>query len=116
MIEDPDRFEAQRLRLLRPRDRVRPGVGGTPAVELALPALGNHHPDIHVCPHPSAATARVAIRPARPRASVSPTSPPASLSSAAWSCRRRSTRPSSPTRIPVSLYTSDAADDLLCVD
>src|SRR5450759_2952123 len=70
VIEDPDRFEAQCLRLLRPRDRVGPGVGGTPAVELALPALGNHHPDIHVCPHPSAATARVAIRPARPGRSL----------------------------------------------
>ncbi len=50
MIEHPQRFEAERLGLLRELDRPRPGVGRIPAVVFALPALGRHQSDLHPRP------------------------------------------------------------------
>ena len=50
MVEHPDRLEAQGFGLAGALDRVRPGVDGVPAVVLALPSLGDHHPDVHACP------------------------------------------------------------------
>ena len=47
MIEDPQRLEAEGLGLPRELDRPGPGVGGLPAVVLALPALRRHQPDLH---------------------------------------------------------------------
>ena len=53
VVEDPQRLEAERLGLRGELDGPRPGLGGVPAVVLALPALGHHQTDLHPVPCPT---------------------------------------------------------------
>ena len=50
VVEDPQRFEAETLGLLRHLDRPGPCRLGFPAVVLAGPALGHDHADVHGSP------------------------------------------------------------------
>src|SRR3954447_15978424 len=47
VVEDPEVFETEVVRLAGERHSPRPRLGGLPAVVLALPALRGHQTDLH---------------------------------------------------------------------